>query len=85
MCLKRVFSAKNRVLDHLTSFLLRKAFKHKEMLISALVSLILHISMHLHVSQFFQCVEIDNVPKMRFLREITSFRAFNVVFAKKRV
>ena len=66
MCIKGVFSAKYRVLAHLTSFLLNNAIKPREMLVSALVSLIMHISMRLHVSQCFQCVETDNVHKMRF-------------------
>ena len=48
---KRVFSAKKRVLAHLTSFLLKNALKHREMLVLALVCLILHNSMRLHVFQ----------------------------------
>ena len=36
------------------------------MLVLALVRLILHNSMRLHVSQCFQCVKIDNVQKTRF-------------------
>ena len=66
MCIKRVFSAKYRVLAHLTSFLLKNAFKRKEMLVIALVSLVLHNSMHWHVSQCFHCVKTDNVQKTRF-------------------
>ena len=51
MCKKRVFNAKQRVLAHLSSFLLKNAFKRREMLEVALVSLILHNSMRVHVSQ----------------------------------
>ena len=85
MCKKRVFSAKKRILPHLTSFLLENAFKRRKKLVSVLVCLILHNSMRVHVSQCFHCVKTDNVPKTRFQREITRFSAFNVVFAKKRV
>ena len=57
-----------------------------EMLVLALVSLILHISKRLHVSQCFHCVKTDNVQKNAFfLREITRFSAFNVVFAKQKL
>ena len=56
-----------------------------EMLVLALVSLILHNSMRLHVSQCFHCVKNDNVQKTRFHCEIMRFSAFNVVFAGKRV
>ena len=55
------------------------------MLVLALVSLTLHNSMRLHVSQCFHCVKTDYVQKTRFQREITRFSAFNVVFAEKRV
>ena len=55
------------------------------MLLVALVSLILHNSIRLHVSQCFHCVRTDNVPKTRFQREITRFSTFNVVFAEKRI
>ena len=83
---KTRFSANSRVLAYLTSFLLKKnAFKSEEMLVLALVSLILHNSVRLHVSQCFHCVKTDNVQKTRFYREITSFSVFNVVFAEKRV
>ena len=51
------------------------------MLVLALVSLIMHTSMRLHVSQCFHCVKTDNVHKMRFWREIPRFSEFNVVFA----
>ena len=53
-------------LEHLTSFLLNNAFKNREMLVLALVSLILHNSMRLHVSQCFHFVKTDNVQKTRF-------------------
>ena len=52
------------------------------MLVLALVSLIMHTSMRLHVSQCFHCVKTDNVHKTRFWREIPRFSAFNVVFAE---
>ena len=63
---KRVFSPKKRVLAHLTWFLLKNAFKRKEMLVLALVSLVRHNSMRLHVSQCFHCVKTDMVHKTRF-------------------
>ena len=66
MCIKRVFSAKYRVLAHLTSFLLKNAFKRKEMLVLALVSLVLHNILHLHHSQCFHCVKTVNVHRTRF-------------------
>ena len=66
MCIKHVFGAKYRVLAHLTSFLPKNAFKKRETLILALVSLILHNSMRLHVFQCFHCVKTDNVHKTRF-------------------
>ena len=66
MCKKRVFSAKKRVLTFLTSFLLKNAFKRREMLSLALVSLILHNSMRMHVSQCFPFLKTDNVQKTRF-------------------
>ena len=66
MCIKRVFSAKYRVLAHLRSFLLKTRLKRKEMLVSALVSLVLHDSMRLHHPQCFHCVKIDNVHKTRY-------------------
>ena len=37
-----------------------------ETLVLALVSLVLHISMHLHFSQYFHCVKTDSVHKTRF-------------------
>ena len=64
---------------------MKNVFNRKEMLVLALVILILHNSMHLHVSQCFHCVKTDNVQKTRFYREKTRFSAFNVVFAEKRV
>ena len=66
MCKKTVFSAKKQVLAYLTSFLLKNAFKRREMLVLALVGLMEHISMSLHVSQCFHCVKTDNVQKTRF-------------------
>ena len=42
------------------------AFKRREMLVLALVSLVLPNSMRLHVSQCFYCVKTDNVHKTRF-------------------
>ena len=84
MCRKRLFSAKKRVLAHLMSFLLKNAFKRKEKFVLALVSLILHNSMRLHVSQCFQCVKTDNVQKHVFSAKKRVFSAFNVVFAEKR-
>ena len=56
-----------------------------EMLVLALVSLILHNSMRLLVSECFHYVKSDNVQKLRFHREITRFSPFNVVFAEKRI
>ena len=85
MCKKRVFSAKKRVLAHLTTFLLKNAFKRKEILVLGLDILILHNSMRLHVSQCFHCVKTENGQTTRFLREKTRFGAFNDVFAEKRV
>ena len=79
--IKRVFSAKKRVLAHLTSFLLKNAFNRREALVLALVSLVLHNSMHLHHSQCFRFVKTDSVHKTRFYREMTRFSASNVVFA----
>ena len=64
--MKRVFSAKYRVLAHLTPFLLKNAFKRRKMLVLALISLVLHNSMRLHHSQCFHCVKTDNVHKTRF-------------------
>ena len=60
----------------------KQTFKHKEMLVLALVSLTLHHSIRLHVYHCFHCVETDNVHKTHFQREITRFSAFNVVFAE---
>ena len=66
MCITRVFSAKQRVLAHLTSFLLKNNFQRREMIVLALVSLVLHISMRLHHSQCFHCVKTDNVQETRY-------------------
>ena len=64
--MKRVFIAKLRVLAHLTSFLLKNAFKSKEMLVLALVELFLQNLMRLLVSQCFHCVKTGNVHETRF-------------------
>ena len=72
------FSASN-------SFLLKNAFKRREIRVLSLISLVLHNSMHLHHSRCFHCVKTDSVNKTRFYREITRFSASNVVFAKKHV
>ena len=83
---KNAFLARNNAfLAHLTSFLLKNAFKRREMLVFALFSLILQNSMRLHVSQWFHFLKNDNVLKTRFYREITRFSPFNVVKAEKRV
>ena len=63
---KTRFSAKYRVLAHLTPFLLKNAFKRREMLVLALVRLVLHNSLRLHHSEGFHCVKTDNVQKTRF-------------------
>ena len=63
MCKNTFLARNNAFLAHLTSFLVKNAFKRKEMHVFALVSLILHNSMRLHVSQCFHCVKIDNVQK----------------------
>ena len=69
----------------LKSFLLKNAFKRRQLLVLALVSLVPHNSMRLHHSQCFNCVKTDNVHKTRLEREVTRFSASNVVFAEKRV
>ena len=66
MCIKRVFNMKKRLLADSTSFLLKNAFKRKEKLVLALVSLILHNLKQLHVSKIFYCVKTDDVHKTRF-------------------
>ena len=58
MCITR-FSASN-------AFLLKNAFKRRETLVLALVSLDLHNLMRLHVSQCFYCVKTDNVHQTHF-------------------
>ena len=58
--------ARKRVLAHLTSFLLKNAFRRKEMPVLALVSLVWHNSMRLHHSQCFHCVKTNNKHKTRF-------------------
>ena len=71
-CVKTAYVQKTRFqreitrLAHLTSFLLKNALKHREMLVLALVSLILHNSMRLHVSQCFHFVKTENVQTTRF-------------------
>ena len=59
MCIKRV-------LAHLILFLMENAFKRRKTLDSALVMLILHNLLRLHVSQCVHCVKTDNVHKTRF-------------------
>ena len=82
---------KTRYLREITRFsasnvvLLKNAFKRWKTLVLALVSLVLHNSMHFHRSQCFLRVKTDTVHKTRYLREITRFSASNVVFAEKRV
>ena len=66
MCEKRVYSAKKRVLALLTSFLLKHAFKRRQMRVLALVSLILHNSMRLHVTQCIHGFKTNNVIKRVF-------------------
>ena len=63
---KTRFSEKKRVLANLTSFLLENAFKRIETFVLLLVSLILHNSMRLYVSQCFHCVKTGNVHETRF-------------------
>ena len=81
---KHVFSAKSRVLAHLTSFLLKNAFKRRKMLVVALVSLILHNSMRLHVPQCFHfrktivCKKRVFTAKKRVLAHLRSFLLKNV-------
>ena len=63
----------------LTSFLLKNALNRKEKLVLALISLTLHNSRRLHVSQCFHCVKTDNGHKTffsaeyRVLAQLTSF------------
>ena len=45
---------------------MKNAFKCRELLVLALVSLVLRIAMRLNVSQDFHCVKTDNVRKTRF-------------------
>ena len=85
-CIKtRFFARNNAFLANLTSFSLKNALKRKKKFVSAQVGLNLHNSMRLHVCQCFYSVKTDKVHKTRFLREMTRFSAFNVVFAEKRV
>ena len=46
-----------------------KCVLRKEILVSELVSLVVHSSMRLHVSQCFHCVKTDNVHKTCFKRK----------------
>ena len=55
------------------------------MLVSALSNIVLHNSLRLHVSQWFHCVKTDNVHDTCFLREVTRFSAFRVIFPENRV
>ena len=48
------------------------------MLVLGLVSLILHNSMRLHVSQCFHCLKTDNVRKNAFLALVLKFNALHV-------
>ena len=70
---------KKPVLGDSTTFLLKNAFKRKEKLVLALVSLILRNLKQLHVSQVFSCGKTYNVHKTLFKGEKPSFSAFNVV------
>ena len=65
-CIKSVYSANYRFLEHLTSFLLKNLIKRREMLVLALVNLILQNLKRFHVSQCFHCVKTDDVNKTRF-------------------
>ena len=72
-CVKTDNGQKTRFLREKLSFSVfnvgfakKNSFKSMEMLVLALVSLILHNSMRLHVSQCFHCVKTDNVQKTRF-------------------
>ena len=90
-CVKTDTVHKTRYLREITRFsasnvvFAKNAFKRRKTLVLALVSLVMHNSMHLHRSQCFHCVKTDTVHKTRYLREITRFSASNVVFAEKRV
>ena len=87
-CVKTDTVHKTRYLREITRFsasnvvLLKNAFKRRKTLVLALVSLVLHNSMHLQRSQCFHCVKTDTVHKTRYLREITRFSASNVVLLK---
>ena len=71
-CVKTDSVHKTRFQREITRFsasnviLLKNAFKRRETLVLALVSLVLHNSMHLHHSQCFHCVKTDSVQKTRF-------------------
>ena len=66
-CVKTDTVHKTRYLREITRFsasnvvLLKNAFKRRKTLVLALVSLVLHNSMHLHCSQCFHCVKTDTV------------------------
>ena len=55
---KTHFCADERVLAHLTSFLLKNAFKRRERLVLALFSLILYNSMRLHIPRAFNALKL---------------------------
>ena len=81
MC-KNAFLARNKVFWGINVVLLKNAFKRREMLLLALVCLVLHISMRLHVSQCFHCVKTDNVHETRFKPQITRFSALTSFLLK---
>ena len=85
MCIKRIFKPEITRFSALTSFLLKNAFKRREKLVLALLSLVLHNSVRLHQFQCFHYVKTDNVRKTRFKHEITRLSASDVVFAEKRL
>ena len=61
-----VFSAKERVLAHLTSFQLNNEYKRKGKFVIVLNNLILYSSIRLRNSQCIHCVITDSVHKTRF-------------------
>ena len=73
MFIKRIFSGKIRVLAHLTLFLLKNAFKRREMLVFALNSLVLHNSMRLHHSESFIALKPIMCIKSFFLARNDTF------------
>ena len=61
---KNAFLARNNaILARLTPFSMKNAFKRKEKFVLAVVCLILHNLMRLHVSQCFHCEKTDDVHK----------------------